>query len=126
MAMIITGSANLYRSWFSFHLGRPTSLSLRDVGIELPEDPFIRALSYVSKVIARLADEMFGQHHDSLLQMWRIARSITDDYRTYEAQIKQAIGIGLNACPQQGSLGVRQTILTTSKSSISCKTRNGS
>ncbi|KAF7591672.1 hypothetical protein BBP40_001250 [Aspergillus hancockii] len=102
-----------YETWFSFHLGRPTSLSLTDVGIELPEDPFIRALSYVSKVISRLADEMFGRHHDSLLQMWRIARSITDDYRIYEAQMKQAIGVGLNECPQQGSLGVRQTVLTT-------------
>ncbi|KAE8354608.1 hypothetical protein BDV28DRAFT_146976 [Aspergillus coremiiformis] len=102
-----------YETWFCFHLGRPCSLLLRDVGIELPENPFLRALSYVSKVIARLADEMFGHHHDSLLQMWRIARSITEEFRTYESQMQQAIGVGLDTCPQQGSLGVRQTILTT-------------
>ncbi|KAF5862893.1 hypothetical protein ETB97_011034 [Aspergillus alliaceus] len=102
-----------YETWFCFHLGRPCSLSLRDVGIELPENPFLRALTYVAKVIARLADEMFGHHHDSLLQMWKLARSITDDYRTYEQQMQQAIGAGLDTCPQQGLLGVQQTILTT-------------
>ncbi|KAE8344812.1 hypothetical protein BDV24DRAFT_160115 [Aspergillus arachidicola] len=106
-------SLYFYETWFCFHLGRPSSLSLRDVGIELPDSPFLCTLTYVSKIIARLADEMFGHHHDSLLQMWRLARSITDDYRPYEMQMQQAIGVTLDTCPQQGSLGVQQTILTT-------------
>ncbi|KAB8264651.1 hypothetical protein BDV32DRAFT_145328 [Aspergillus pseudonomiae] len=102
-----------YETWFCFHLGRPCSLSLRDVGIEMPENPFLCALTYVCKKIARLADEIFGHHHDSLLQMWRLARSITDDYRPYEMKMQQAIGVNLDTCPQPGSLGVQQTILTT-------------
>ncbi|KAE8383813.1 hypothetical protein BDV26DRAFT_287230 [Aspergillus bertholletiae] len=102
-----------YESWFCFHLGRPSSLYLRDIGIELPDNPFLCTLIYVSKIIARLADEMFGRPHDSLLQMWRLARSLTDDYRTYEMQMQQAIGVSLDTCPQRGFLGVQQTILTT-------------
>lgn len=100
-------------SWFCFHLGRPSSLLSRDVDIALPEEPYMRALVHLSKVIARSADEMYGRHHDSLLQMWRIARSITDDLRCYDARMRRALGFGLDKCAQQGALGVKQTMLIT-------------
>ncbi|KAH8422478.1 fungal specific transcription factor domain-containing protein [Aspergillus melleus] len=56
---------------------------------------------------------MYGQHHESLLQMWRIARSITDDLRCYDAKMRRALGFGLDKCAQQGVLGVQQAMLIT-------------
>ncbi|PLB46558.1 C6 zinc finger domain protein [Aspergillus steynii IBT 23096] len=102
-----------YETWFCFHLGRPCSLHSRDVGIALPEEPFMLALVHLSKVIARSADEMYGRHHDSLLQMWKIARSISDDLRCYDANMRRALGFGLDKCAQPGVLGVQQTMLIT-------------
>ena len=102
-------------SWFCFHLGRPCSLLSRDVSIALPEEPFLLALVDLSKVISRSAEEMYGQHHESLLQMWRIARSITDDLRCYDAKMRRALGFGLDKCAQQGVLGVQQAMLITRK-----------
>lgn len=101
--------------WFCFHLGRPSSLLSRDVSIALPEEPFLLTLVHLSKTIARSADEMYGRHHDSLLQMWKIARSITDDLRCYDAKMRRALGFGLDKCAQQGALGVKQTMLITRK-----------
>lgn len=103
-------------SWVCFHLGRPSSLSLQDVNITCPADPFLRVLLHLGKAVTRSADEIYGQRHDSLLQMWKIARSITNDLREYDALMHQALGFGLEKPPQPGAIGVRQTILTTRKS----------
>ncbi|KAK1149646.1 hypothetical protein N8T08_005198 [Aspergillus melleus] len=45
--------------------------------------------------------------------MWRIARSITDDLRCYDAKMRRALGFGLDKCAQQGVLGVQQAMLIT-------------
>lgn len=100
-------------SWFCFHVGRPSSLSLKDVAIEHPQDPFIRLLIQLCKVISRSTDEIYGQRHESLLHMWRVARSIANDLRGLETTAQEALGFGLHLNTQNRSLGVRQTIFTS-------------
>ncbi|KKK23501.1 hypothetical protein P175DRAFT_0533402 [Aspergillus ochraceoroseus IBT 24754] len=102
-----------YENWICFHLGRPSSLSRRDVGIAPPQEPFILALIHLCKSISRSADELYGQHHDSLLAMWRIAKSIWDDLRCFDSKMQTALGFGLDKSAQPGSIGVRQTMLIT-------------
>lgn len=105
-------------SWVCFHLGRPSSLSLRDANITYPEDPFLQVLLHLAKAISRSADEIYGQRHESLLQMWKIARSIINDLRDYDTLMQRALGIGLDKPPQPGALGVRQTMLVTCKLAV--------
>ncbi|KAJ5960768.1 uncharacterized protein N7479_007918 [Penicillium vulpinum] len=102
-----------YETWFCFHAGRPSSLSLKDAAIEYPQDPFIRLLIQLCKTVTRSVDEIYGQRHESLLHMWRVARSIADEIRGLEAHMQQALGFGLDASTQIGSLGVRQIIFLT-------------
>ncbi|KAJ5773746.1 hypothetical protein N7457_008642 [Penicillium paradoxum] len=102
-----------YETWFCFHAGRPSSLSLKDIAIEYPQDPFIRLLAQLCKTISRSTDEIYAQRHESLLHMWRVARSIAEDLRGHEAHLQQALGFKLDDCIQPGSLGVRQAIFIT-------------
>lgn len=106
---------NPKNSWFCFHTGRPSSLSLKDVAIDVAQDPFIRLLAELCKTITRSSDEIYGQRHESLLHMWKVARTIADDLRGHEAHMRQALGIGLDSSIQTGSLWVRQTIFTSRK-----------
>ncbi|RAH53576.1 C6 zinc finger domain protein [Aspergillus piperis CBS 112811] len=106
-------SLYFYEVWTCFHLGRPRSLSAKDIGIALPKDPFLQVLVHLSKIFSRSADEMYGRRHESLLQMWKIAKSITDDMRCYDSKMQHALGFGLDKPVQPGTLGVRQTILIT-------------
>ncbi|RDW86969.1 Zn(II)2Cys6 transcription factor [Aspergillus mulundensis] len=101
------------RCWICFHLGRPSSLSRRDVGIPTPQDPFCLALLNLSEAMVRSADELYGRHHESLLQMWRIAKSIWDDVRPFDSKMKRALGFGLDKRPQPGGVGVQQTMCIT-------------
>lgn len=98
--------------WFCFHTGRPSSLSLKDVAIENTQDPFMRSLVHLCKTISRSTDEIYGQNHESLLHMWRVARSINNDLRGHEEFARQ-MGFGLDASIQTGSMGIRHTIFTT-------------
>ncbi|KAL4799194.1 fungal-specific transcription factor domain-containing protein [Aspergillus venezuelensis] len=102
-----------YESWISFHLGRPSSLSRRDIGIPTPDDPFCEVLIFLSDSICRSADELYGRHHESLVPMWRIAKSIWDDLRTFDTRMQRALGFGLDKRPQLGSVGVQQTMFIT-------------
>ncbi|KAJ5378221.1 uncharacterized protein N7496_005630 [Penicillium cataractarum] len=102
-----------FETWFCFHVGRPSSLSIKDVATEYAKDPFIRLLAELCKTVSRSGNEIYGQRHESLLHMWKVARSITHDLRGHEVQMQQALGFGLNAGIQSGSLGVRQTIFIT-------------
>ncbi|KAJ5452561.1 hypothetical protein N7445_000744 [Penicillium cf. griseofulvum] len=106
-------SIYVYETWFCFHVGRPSSLSLRDVAIEYPRDPFLRLLVQLCKTITRSVNEIYGQRYESLLHMWRVARSIASDIRGLEAHLKQVLGHGLDDSIQPGSLGVRQIIFIT-------------
>lgn len=105
-------------SWFCFHTGRPSSLSLKDIAIEYPQDPFIRLLTQLCKTITRSTDEIYGQRHESLLHMWRVARSIAEELRGHEAHLQQALGFKLDDCIQPGSLGVRHAIFITRELSV--------
>ena len=105
-------------SWFCFHVGRPSSLSLKDVAIEYAQDPFIRLLVQLCKSTSRSVNEIYGQRHESLLHMWRVARSIADDIRGHEPHVQQALGVGLDDHIQAGSLGVRQIIFITRKLTV--------
>ncbi|RHZ57458.1 hypothetical protein CDV55_105990 [Aspergillus turcosus] len=102
-----------YETWICFHLGRPSSLSPGDVGIAPPKDPFILILNHLTKVMARSANEIYARPHDSLLQMWKLARSISEDLRCYDEKMKLALGFGLDKPPQPGDVGVRQAVLIT-------------
>ncbi|KAJ5616538.1 hypothetical protein N7537_001652, partial [Penicillium hordei] len=106
-------SLYIYETWFCFHVGRPNSLSLKDAAIEYPQDPFIRLLVQLCKSITRSVNEIYGQRHDSLLHMWRVAKSIANDLRDHEAHLQQTLGLGLDDSIQAGSLGVRQIIFIT-------------
>jgi len=88
---------------------------LRDVAIEYPQDPFIRVLVYLCKTISRSMIEIYSERHESLLHMWRVARSIAEDLRAHETHMKQALGFGLDGDLRTGSLGVQQTIFVTCK-----------
>lgn len=59
--------------------------------------------------------EIYSERHESLLHMWRVARSIAEDLRAHEAHMKQALGFGLDGDLRTGSLGVQQTIYVTCK-----------
>jgi hypothetical protein len=111
--------ANILNSWFCFHAGRPSSLSLKDVVIEYAQDPFIRLLVQLCITMTRSTDEIYGQRHESLLHMWKVARSIEEDLRGHEAHLRQALGFGFDDRIQAGSLGVRQAIYITCKSRCS-------
>ncbi|KZN91513.1 Thiamine repressible genes regulatory protein [Penicillium chrysogenum] len=106
-------SLYIFETWFCFHVGRPSSLSLKDVAIEYAQDPFIRLLVQLCKSTSRSVNEIYGQRHESLLHMWRVARSIADDIRGHEPHVRQALGVGLDDHIQAGSLGVRQIIFIT-------------
>ncbi|KAJ5583150.1 hypothetical protein N7535_001770 [Penicillium sp. DV-2018c] len=103
----------IYETWFCFHAGRPSSLSLKDVAIEYARDPFICLLTRLCKTITRSTEEIYGQRHESLLHMWKVARSIAEDLRGLEGYMRQALGFGLDDRIQEGSLGVRQAICIT-------------
>ncbi|KAJ5281997.1 hypothetical protein N7478_007369 [Penicillium angulare] len=90
-----------------------TSLALKDVAIEYSRDPFVRVLVHLCKTISRSTEEIYGQHHESLLHMWRVARSIHKDLRDHEFFTRQTLGFGLDSAIQTGSIGVQQTIFTT-------------
>ncbi|KAJ6115455.1 hypothetical protein N7486_001233 [Penicillium sp. IBT 16267x] len=105
-------SLYLFETWFCFHTGRPSSLSLKDVAIENTQDPFIRSLVHLCKTISRSTNEIYGQNHESLLHMWRVARSINNDLRGHDEFARQ-MGFGLDTTIQTGSIGMRQTIFTT-------------
>ncbi|KAF7718845.1 Fungal Zn(2)-Cys(6) binuclear cluster domain-containing protein [Penicillium ucsense] len=102
-----------FETWFCFHVGRPSSLYLKDVAIEYAQDPFVRLLTELCKTISRSGNEIYSQRHESLLHMWRVARSIIHDLRNHEVYMKQALGFDLDASIEIGSLGVRQTIFIT-------------
>lgn len=124
-SQIFDNLTNFIYSWFCFHVGRPSSLNLKDVAIEYPQDQFIRLLAQLCKTITRSVNEIYGQRHESLLHMWRVARSIANDIRGHEAHLQQALGLGLDDSIQAGSLGVRQIIFIARKSTIerwSCPT----
>ncbi|CAG7966597.1 unnamed protein product [Penicillium olsonii] len=106
-------SLYIYETWFCFHTGRPSSLSLKDVAIEHAQDSFLRLLVQLCKTITRSTEEIYGQRHESLLHMWKVAKSITHELRGHETLLKQSFGFGLDSAIQEGSLGVRQTIFTT-------------
>lgn len=86
---------------------------MRDVTVTYPEDSFLLVLLHLAKAISRSADEIYGQRHESLLQMWKIAKSISNDLHGHDCLMRQALGFGLDKPPQQGALGVRQTVLVT-------------
>ncbi|KAJ5198707.1 uncharacterized protein N7498_007824 [Penicillium cinerascens] len=91
-----------------------TSLCLKDVAIEHPNDSFLRLLVQLCKAISRSTNEIYGEHHESLLHMWRVARSISDELRGFQSQMQHALGFGLDADVQNESIGVKQIIFTTS------------
>ncbi|KAL3456844.1 C6 zinc finger domain protein [Aspergillus heterothallicus] len=103
----------VYETWVCFHLGRPRSLLRRDIDIALPDDAFLHCLVFLSDAIARSADELYGRHHDSLLEMWRIAKSVRDDLRAFDVKMQRALGFGLDKRPQPGRVGVQQAICNT-------------
>lgn len=45
--------------------------------------------------------------------MWRIAKSIWDDLRTFDSKMQRALGFGLDKRPQPGGVGVQQTMCIT-------------
>lgn len=108
-------STDQINSWFCFHVGRPAALALKDVAIECAQDPFVRLLAALCKTITRSTEEIYGQRHESLLHMWKVAKSIARDLRGHETLLKQSFGFGLDAGPQAGSLGVCQIIFITCK-----------
>lgn len=81
--------------------------------VTYPKDSFLLVLLHLAKAISRSADEIYGQRHESLLQMWKIAKSISNDLHGHDCLMKQALGFGLDKPPQQGVLGVRQTVSVT-------------
>lgn len=101
--------------WFCFHSGRPSSLCLKDVAIEHPKDSFLRLLVRLCKAISRSTNEIYGEHHESLLHMWRVARSISEELHGLQAHMQHALGFGLDAEVQSESIGVKQIIFTTCK-----------
>ncbi|CEL10414.1 hypothetical protein ASPCAL13534 [Aspergillus calidoustus] len=103
----------VYETWICFHLGRPRSLLRRDIDVALPDDGFLHGLVFLSDAIARSADELYGRHHDSLLEMWKIAKSVRDDLRSFEFKMQRALGFGLDKRPQPGRIGVQQAIFNT-------------
>ncbi|KAJ5931154.1 hypothetical protein N7466_006647 [Penicillium verhagenii] len=113
MRRVTFWSLYLFETWFCFHTGRPSSLSLKDVAIENTQDPLIRSLVHLCKTISRSTDEIYGQNHESLLHMWRVARSINNDLRGHEEFVRQTLGFGLDTPIQTGSTGIRQTVFTT-------------
>ncbi|KAE8421449.1 hypothetical protein BDV36DRAFT_304930 [Aspergillus pseudocaelatus] len=106
-------SLYFYETWVTFHLGRPSAISPRDINIKPSANPFLQTLVTLCQVIHRSVDGINGQHEKSLLQMWHIARSVMDNLRTYDACMRRALGTGLSSKPRPGSLGVQQTILIT-------------
>ncbi|KAJ5618781.1 hypothetical protein N7510_002765 [Penicillium lagena] len=88
-------------------------MSLKDIATGCTQDPFIRLLVHLSQTISKSADQIYGQRHESLLHMWKVARSIAEDLRSHETRLEQTLGFGLCTAIQTGSLGVRQTIFTT-------------
>lgn len=45
--------------------------------------------------------------------MWRIAKSVWDDLRTFDSKMQRALGFGLDKRPQPGGVGVQQTMCIT-------------
>ncbi|KAJ5151569.1 hypothetical protein N7492_009864 [Penicillium capsulatum] len=94
-----------FETWFCFHAGRPSSLSLNDVAIEYAQNPFNRLLVQLCKAISRSTNEIYRQRHNSLLHMWRVARSIASDLQSLEATAQEVLGFGLDINTRDPSLG---------------------
>lgn len=109
------GANRTLNSLLCFHMGRPSSLTADDIGTVYPEDPFLLALIHLSKAISRSAKEIYGKRHQSLLQMWKVALSISDGLSGYECRMRKAVGFGLEKTPQPGHIGVQQTVLALCK-----------
>lgn len=88
-------------------------MSLKDTATDSSHEPFVRVLVDLCKTISRSADQIYGERHESLLQIWRVARSITQDLQELQSQAKQALDTRLDASVQPGSLEVRQTMFAT-------------
>lgn len=101
-------------------MGRPSSLSLDVIGTAQPGDPFLLALIHLSKAISRSAKEIYGKRYQSLLQMWKVALSISDELSGYDSWMRKAVGFGLEKTPQPGHIGVQQTILALCKWTYGC------
>ncbi|CAG8947103.1 unnamed protein product [Penicillium salamii] len=99
--------------WFCFHQGRPSSLALTDVVIEYPQCTFIRVLATLCKTVVRSRDEIYGQRHESLLGMFKVAESIAADMQEHQDLVKAKLGFALGSSIQAGSLGFQQTICST-------------
>lgn len=82
-------------------------------GYEYVQDSFVRLPIRLYEAISRSSNEIYAQRHESLLHMWRVARSIADDLHSLDTHMREASGVGLNGFLQTGSPGVMRTIFTT-------------
>ena len=64
--------------------------------------------------MARSASKIYGHRHESLLHMWKVARSIAAELALLEEQLKGSLGITLDSDIQYGALGIQQMIFNTS------------
>jgi hypothetical protein len=102
--------------WICFGLGRPASLAASEIGIPDPSDkPFLLALVELARIMSKAVQNMYGQRHNSLLQMWKNAREIRRDLQGFARRVGRVMNFGLESSPKSGEVGVCQTILMSGK-----------
>jgi hypothetical protein len=65
--------------------------------------------------MSKAVQNMYGQRHNSLLQMWKNAREIRRDLQGFARRVGRVMNFGLESSPKSGEVGVCQTILMSGK-----------
>ena len=88
-------------------------MALNDAAIDYPQNSFIRVLSSLCKTVARSRDEIYDQRHESLFDMFKVAKSIAADMREHQNLFQENLGFSLDSSIQIGLLGFQQAICST-------------
>ncbi|KAJ6095263.1 hypothetical protein N7486_006009 [Penicillium sp. IBT 16267x] len=101
------------KTYISFFLGRPSSMSGADIDIALPDNPFLTRLSHFAQVMAKLVQQVYPPKRLLLPMMWKAAISIRREMYTLNTQVQRDFGLDLENPSATDPKGVRETILVT-------------
>lgn len=107
---------DLWSSWISLSLGRPSSICEPSSNIPIPNpDSLLCSLVALSRIMSTCASRIHKQDHESLLSIWTAANDIRRDLLAFAEQQREVMGFEMASDPQTGEKGVWQTIISTSK-----------
>ncbi|KAH8799698.1 fungal-specific transcription factor domain-containing protein [Xylogone sp. PMI_703] len=103
----------IWETWICFCLGRPTAISDPGLAVPLPADEkFIVALVKLSRIASRCASRIYGQHQESLSQIWNAVNEIRNELDEFAEEQHKEICFDPSGSPQAEELGFCQTMIS--------------